>query len=316
MESLSIRLSDEKLIRGFVEDCQIRGLTPETIRNYKGIIKIFSSFLRSNGKNLLDTDKEDIKEFIKYLRFERNNSQERINHYFSGLSTFYEYLIYEGLKDRNLALEVRKRYLRTYKKSKNNHQRKLISIEEMANFINSIADIRDKAIALLLAKTGIRRGELITIDLNDINWHDMSIMLKPKAKRSNRLVFFDEETAYILTKWIRKRQSVADLNCKALFVSYQTGKRLDRSGVYNSFIYWATRAGLHNPNSDKIEDHFTPHCCRHWFTTWLRRNGMPREFIQELRGDARREAMDIYYHIDREELKKSYLACIPKLGVE
>lgn len=42
---------------------------------------------------------------------------------------------------------------------------------------------------------------------------------------------------------------------------------------------------------------------------------MPREFIQELRGDVRREAIDIYDHIDREELWKSYLAHIPQLGI-
>jgi len=40
-----------------------------------------------------------------------------------------------------------------------------------------------------------------------------------------------------------------------------------------------------------------------------------REFIQELRGDIRREAIDIYDHIDKEELRKSYLAHIPQLGV-
>ena len=43
---------------------------------------------------------------------------------------------------------------------------------------------------------------------------------------------------------------------------------------------------------------------------------MPREHVQELRGDARMEAMDIYYHIDEEELRKSYLAHIPQLGLE
>ena len=43
---------------------------------------------------------------------------------------------------------------------------------------------------------------------------------------------------------------------------------------------------------------------------------MPREFIKELRGDRRKEAMDIYDHIDEEELKEAYLACISKLGVE
>jgi hypothetical protein len=40
-----------------------------------------------------------------------------------------------------------------------------------------------------------------------------------------------------------------------------------------------------------------------------------REFVKELRGDRRREAMDIYDHIDQNELRQAYLACIPKLGV-
>ncbi len=42
---------------------------------------------------------------------------------------------------------------------------------------------------------------------------------------------------------------------------------------------------------------------------------MRREFIKELRGDARREAMDIYDHIDKKELKMAYLAAIPLLGI-
>jgi integrase/recombinase XerD len=42
---------------------------------------------------------------------------------------------------------------------------------------------------------------------------------------------------------------------------------------------------------------------------------MPREYVRELRGDARNEAIDIYHHIDREELRKSYPACIPQLGI-
>lgn len=310
-------ITDEKLIEGFIEDCRIRGLTDETINNYKGQVKIFGEFLKRHGKSFLDVDREILREFISYLRFERKVCQRRIEHYFSGLSTFYEYLVYEGLADKNIVLEVRKRYLRSYKKDKRSgSKRKLISVEEMARFINSIFDIRDKAIALLLAKTGIRRGELVRIDLDDINWEEMSITLKPTPKRSNRVVFFDHETALVLKKWIKKRESIAKPDCKALFVSYINGERLDRTGVFNAFVSWAIKAGLHNPNSKKLEDHFTPHCCRHWFTTMLLRNGMPREYVQELRGDARREAIDIYHHIDKEELRKAYLAAIPKLGVE
>ncbi|MEN6379042.1 MAG: hypothetical protein ABFD15_05625 [Methanofastidiosum sp.] len=42
---------------------------------------------------------------------------------------------------------------------------------------------------------------------------------------------------------------------------------------------------------------------------------MKREFIQELRGDIRKGAIDIYGHIDPKELRESYLACVPQFGV-
>lgn len=42
---------------------------------------------------------------------------------------------------------------------------------------------------------------------------------------------------------------------------------------------------------------------------------MPREYVKELRGDKRGEAIDIYHHIDKKELRRAYLACIPKLSI-
>jgi integrase/recombinase XerD len=93
------------------------------------------------------------------------------------------------------------------------------------------------------------------------------------------------------------------------------GERLNRSGVYNLVVEAAARIGLHNPESEMLEDHFGPHCCRHWFCTHLFRAGMRREFIKELRGDSRKEAFDLYNHIDLKELKEAYLASIPQLGI-
>ena len=100
----------------------------------------------------------------------------------------------------------------------------------------------------------------------------------------------------------------------ALFLNSK-GDRLDRGGILLLVRQAAERIGLHNPRSERMEDHFSPHCCRHWFTTHLRRAGMRREFIQELRSDSRLEAIDIYDHIDLKELKEAYLAAIPQLGV-
>jgi len=45
-------------------------------------------------------------------------------------------------------------------------------------------------------------------------------------------------------------------------------------------VKWAKKFGIYDENSDKLEDHFNPHCFRHWFTTMLLRNGMPREYVR------------------------------------
>jgi integrase/recombinase XerD len=180
--------------------------------------------------------------------------------------------------------------------------------------VNSILDPRDRAIVVLLAKTGIRRGELLRIDVDDINWEENSITLKPTPKRSNRVVFFDDECARVLKKWLRYREKL-NPRSDALFISYQSGDRLSRNAVWHAVVKPAIRLGFHDPTSSRLEDHFGPHCLRHWFTTWLIRNGMPRDYVKELRGDRRREAIDIYHHIDRHELRKMYLACIPQLGI-
>jgi integrase/recombinase XerD len=111
------------------------------------------------------------------------------------------------------------------------------------------------------------------------------------------------------------RRLYARNDCHALFTT-DTGGRLNKNHVYEIVVSSAQRVGLHIPTSEKLEDHFTPHCCRHWFTTHLRRMGMPREHIQELRGDARPEAIDIYIHIDPEDLRTSYLAHMPRLGLQ
>ena len=166
---------------------------------------------------------------------------------------------------------------------------------------------------LLMFKTGVRRGELLSMEVGDINWQDQSITLKPKKKRSNRIVFFDDEAGYYLRRWIEVRES-RNPSSPALWIS-TWGKKIDYGSLQYTIGNVSRLCGLHDENSPNMEDHFSAHCCRHWFTTHLRRAGMPREMIQELRGDARREAIDVYDHISKDELRKSYLKHVPQLGI-
>jgi integrase/recombinase XerD len=271
--------------------------------------------LRERNKSFVQVDKELLKEFISYLKDERRLNLKTVEHSFTTLSSFYEYLAYEELIERNPIVGFRKRYLRRYKNLRNNGQfeRRLLTVEELSKLANSILDPRDKAIVVLLAKTGIRKGELLRIDVQDTNWDNLSIQLKPTPKRSNALVFFDPECERVLRRWLKIREKL-NPKCGALFIS-RKGNRIDKNAVYNLVTKNAEKVGLHDPKSRREKDRLCVHCLRHWFSTWLLRSGMPREYVKELRGDARNEAIDIYHHIDREDLRRKYLACIPQLGI-
>jgi integrase/recombinase XerD len=304
----------DQLVMDFRQDCLVRGMAERSVESYLNCIKICRGYLFSQGKDILTIDRASIQGYIEYLRLERGVSLKTVKMHLTALSTLFEFLVFEGHLNSNPVLAVRRRYSRRYKNGNESQTRQLIGIEDMARIINSEMDIRNKSIITLLAKTGIRRNELITLDVSDVNLVENRIKLKPTAKRSNRTLFIDDECSFILRRWLRVRETVNKKKSPALFLS-KWDNRITRTDVYEAVTKAAERVGLHNPNSDRMEDHFSPHCCRHWFTTHLRRAGMSREFIQELRGDARKEAIDIYDHIDKKELRESYLAHIPQLGI-
>jgi len=312
--TIATAIEAEDLVEQFGVDCGIRNLAEWTTADYIYTLRRFEEWLVARGLSLMDVHRNEIRAYIQHLREERGNKLQTIKIRLAAISSFYEYLVYEELYDYNPVSAVRKRYIRQYKVEDRPAERKIITVGEMAMLVNSIAEPRDKALVLLLAKTGIRRSELARIDVDDVDWRNWSIKLKPTAKRSNRVVYFDDETYFTLMAHWKRRMNITGVETKALFLNARN-QRLQRSGVYNVVVHWTTQVGVHDPESNRTEDRFTPHCFRHWFTTELRRAGMSREFIKELRGDVRREAIDIYDHIDPEELKREYLARIPKLGV-
>lgn len=305
-----VRANFEELTESFFQDCRDRGIASNTMRTYKYHLHDFFRFLEK--KPAEQVNREDLKAYLDGLRA-RGVSKTTASYHFNTLGALYDYLLFENRIASNPIVPIRKRYLQGYKLDGQSHTHQIISVEEAAQLIEAIVDIRDRALVMLLFKTGVRRKELISMDVDDINWRNQSILLKPTAKRTNRLVFFDDEAEDLLRRWLNAREMRAKSGEPALWIG--TRGRMGASGIDRIIHLAAVRACLHDSESPDMEDHFSAHSCRHWFTTHLRRAGMTREFIQELRGDVRREAIDIYDHIDKEELRRSYLAHMPQLGV-
>jgi integrase/recombinase XerD len=313
IEAKPLDKSTVDLIQLFHVDCFDRELTENTVRMYTMYARHFAEYLKGRDADIFGVDKNTLRLYLNDLRT-RKLKHASIVKIFTSISAFYDFLIEEGRMTVNPVPKMRKRYLHRYKEQDESQMRQSISIDEASRLVNSILSTRDRAIMVLLLKTGLRCGELCSLDVNDIDLPEMTIRLKPAAKRSNRILPIDLETADVLGRWLKARETRPRNDKQALFLSSQ-GERLSASRVNSMVKQYAERVGLHNPDSDRLEDRFSPHYARHFFTTSLIRAGMPRDFVKELRGDVRHEAIDIYNHIDKNELKESYLAHIPQLGI-
>jgi integrase/recombinase XerD len=312
-----VGIDEEKLISRYHSHCTRQGKAQKTIQNYESALNIFRGYIKHKCNLLQAGSNKDILEgFHDYLKDVRCVSYARIKIYYSALSHFYTWAEYKGYVQKNVVLAVRKMYVQEFKNGYVPAERKIISVNEMKNYLNSITVLRDKAINVLLLKTGIRRQELIAIDVDDVGIAEMKITLKKNMfhKRSNLVVFFDKETKYILERWLWKRKFIVQPGENALFIG-EYGRRMNKNNVYDAVVRWSCRFGLHDAKSKKLEDHFSPHNLRHCFSTYLQRGGMPREFVKELRGDKRGEIIDIYTHIDRDELRRAYLSAMPRFDI-
>jgi len=308
VDKLNPNTSPADLLAAFGDDCQLRGM-----RCYLNQLGYSKEFLSTLSKSPLEIDRSDLKAYLMMLQ-KRNLKQTSIDKIFSALSNFYEFLVEEELIQVNPVRLFRKRYIKIYKEQVAQDVRQLINVEDASKLVNSILDSRNKAMLMLLLKTGMRINELLALDVEDIDMIKMQICLKPTTKRSNRLLFFDQETSETLQNWLLARKNRNTHGGQALFPS-KIRSRLSSHEAQREVEKHAARVGLHDPSSKRLDHRFTPHCCRHWFSTHLYRTGMEERYIAWLRGDSPRGSMGPYVHIDPEDVRRSYLAHIPQLGV-
>jgi len=288
-------------IAAWQADLELRGLKATV--GYVGHARRFIAFCPAP---LEQVGRPELRAYLAHLKA-RELAPGSIERAFIALSSLYAFLVEEGEVETNPVPNFRKKYLKPYQ----NAPRQLISVEDASRLVASILNARDRAIILLLFKTGMRLNELTALDLDSLSLSKMEVVLKPTAKRTNRLLFFDYEAADALGAWLRARANIP--HGDALFPSREA-ERISGLTVDRMVAQRAAAIGLHKPGG-REEERFTPHCCRHWFTTHLLRAGMRREYVQWLRGDRITEAIDIYFRIDPEDVRDAYMACAPQLGV-
>jgi integrase/recombinase XerD len=171
-----------------------------------------------------------------------------------------------------------------------------------------IDDIRDRALFLLLLRTGIRIGEALGLRLNDLDIQGRKVHLYEGEKNSmGRVVYLSDDALFAVKLWLRRR----DKNREFVFygqshghLCYSTGRGL--------FVKYLKRAGLEQKG-------YTVHCLRHTFASELLNAGMRLECLQQLLGHQEIEVTRRYARLTdttREEEYFRAMAVIEKGGID
>lgn len=290
----------------FLQDLRIRGRTQRSIESYKSVL---SEFLLYNPSPC-DVDKHELRIYLEHLQ-DRGLKIATLKTYFSAVSTFYDFLVYEDLAQVNPILPFRQRYLDKPTK----HENRQIPTKTQVKFLlASITDIQHIAPILTLAKTGARRGEFHRLRPEDIDFKRSVINLPEAAKRNNRQIPMDDELSGTLQEYLKWRFTKS--HTPYMWLSPRGGHQ-HKDDINALISKYAKPLELHNA-SGPLNQRLTCHCFRGFFTTELRRAGMKKEYLMVLRGDSlEKHTIESHYlssdYMDFENIRKEYQKYIFKL---
>jgi integrase/recombinase XerD len=262
-------------------------------------------FFKVTPKSYSDVTIGDIIKFMTYLR-EKKYSIDSINRILSGISTFFDYLMFEKKVTRNPIdfIDRPKKWGRLPK---------LLDFQDVEALINAPLEntnkgFRDKIIIEMLYSTGARVTEISNMKISDLDLDRGVVKIYGKGSKYRYAPIY-ETLLFKLKKYmdIRKQYFVKGKDEGFLFLN-RYGRKLSRISIWHIIKYYCSIA--------HIEKNVSPHTIRHSFATHLLTNGADLRTIQIFLGHSSLNTTEIYTHLDDDNLRKTLLQNHPRFNVK
>jgi site-specific recombinase XerD len=274
---------------------------PKTLSSSFTSVMLFLGFYGKSGKRELEEmERVDLEAFIEHEQ-DRGLRISTVRTRLACIIAFLHFLMEQdvisgSLLRRSIKLKLPDTLPRAMNPS---DVRKLLSV---------IDDIRDRALILLLLRTGMRIGEALGLRLNDLDIRDRKIHLFEGEKNSmGRVVYLSDDALFAIKLWLKRRDKNKE------FVFYGQGNRgLCYSAGRSRFVKYLKKAGLDQKG-------YTVHCLRHTFASELLNAGMRLECLQQLLGHQDIEVTRRYARLTDRTREQEYfraMAIIEKGGID
>jgi len=280
-----------------------------TIVSYRNDLIQFFNYLKLyrilKDDKIEDVDRSVMRKYIVYLK-KSDYSARSISRKISTVRSFFKFCLREGIIKVNPTIN-----LITPKIDKKLPY--FLYLQEVNKLIetplkNTIFGIRDRAILELLYGTGIRVGELVNLNICNIDLYEKTIIVFGKGSKERILPLGNPSIRaiqeYLTSRNLSEKKIFVNKNdLEALFLN-RLGGRLTTRSIRRIIIKYMKMAGLNKKIS--------PHVLRHSFATHLLEGGADLRSVQELLGHKSLSTTQIYTHITKERLKTIYKKSHPR----
>ena len=286
IEDTNIHISEFtniELINKFIAAKEIEGCSERTTKYYYATLIKMDSMITKNVTHLTT---DDLRMYLTEYQKINNCSKASIDNIRRNLSSFFSWLEEENYILKSPMKRIHK--IKTDKVIKETY-----SDETLELLRDNCNNLRDLAIIDLLSSTGMRVGELVRLNINDIDFENRECVVFGKGNKE-RPVYFDARTKIHLRNYINSRN---DDNV-ALFVSLDAPHdRLNISGVEIRLRQLGRKLGI-----NKVH----PHKFRRTVATKAIDKGMPIEQVQSLLGHSQIDTTMHYAMVNQNNVKESH----------
>ncbi len=276
-------MTNEDYLNLFTSAKKVEGCSEKTLRYYKATINKMFTLM---NKHISHITTDDLRKYLSEYQQINNCSKGNIDNIRRILSSFFAWL-----EDENYILKSPVRRIHKIKTAKT--VKETYTDEALETMRDNCSCLRDLAIIDLLASTGIRVGELVHLNISDIDFENRECIVFGKGSKE-RPVYFDARTKIHLKNYLDTR---TDDN-PALFVSLlKPHDRLEISGVEIRLRELGRKL-----NITKVH----PHKFRRTLATKAIDKGMPIEQVQKLLGHSKIDTTMEYAMVDQNNVKISH----------
>lgn len=278
------QLSNEELLNTFLSSKKIEGCSEKSIKYYRSTIENMLLVIKKHIKHI-QTD--DLRQYLDLYQKKNNASKVTIDNVRRIFSSFFAWL-----EDEDYIIKSPVRRIHKVKSGKT--VKETYSDEMLEIMRDNCENIRDLAMIDLLSSTGMRVGELVTLDITDIDFANRECIVFGKGDKE-RKVYFDARTKIHLSNYIKSRKD----DNSALFVTLLAPhNRLKISGVEIRLRELGRKLNM----STRVH----PHKFRRTLATRAIDKGMPIEQVQQLLGHTKIDTTLQYAMVDEANVKLAH----------